>query len=56
MEIAVSIAEALSAVWKRCGIVHGDLRPSNVLLGTDDQVKVTDFGLAYGYRNFVDLA
>ncbi|MCP3101513.1 tetratricopeptide repeat protein [Myxococcus sp. K15C18031901] len=28
------------------GVVHGDFKPENVLLDKDDQVHVTDFGLA----------
>jgi serine/threonine protein kinase/ABC-type branched-subunit amino acid transport system substrate-binding protein len=28
-------------------LMHGDLRPDHILLGADDQVKVTNFGLAW---------
>lgn len=44
VDIAIAVAEALDYAHKR-GIVHGDVRPHNILTSSEGQVKVTDFGV-----------
>ena len=39
------IAEGLAYAHKR-GIIHRDIKPANILITADDNVKITDFGLA----------
>jgi eukaryotic-like serine/threonine-protein kinase len=38
-------AEALEVAHTR-GVIHGDVKPANILVTTDGKVKLTDFGMA----------
>lgn len=45
VDIAKQVAETLDYAHRQ-GIVHRDIKPSNIILGEDNQVKLTDFGIA----------
>jgi serine/threonine-protein kinase len=42
---AAHAAEALEAAHNR-GVIHGDVKPANILITADGKVKLTDFGMA----------
>ncbi|HET8542160.1 MAG TPA: protein kinase [Anaeromyxobacter sp.] len=48
MEIALALARGLAHAHER-GVVHRDLKPGNVFLTRDGQVKILDFGLAHAF-------
>jgi serine/threonine protein kinase len=45
VRVATQICEALGHAHA-AGVVHRDVKPANVIVGDDDRVKVTDFGIA----------
>jgi len=45
IDLVTQILRAARFAHQR-GIVHRDLKPQNVIVGSEDQVKVTDFGIA----------
>lgn len=42
-------AEALAAAHAE-GVIHRDLKPQNILVGKDDQIYISDFGLAKSFE------
>jgi serine/threonine-protein kinase len=47
MGIVAQTARGLQAAHA-AGLVHRDIKPGNLLVGPDDHVKITDFGIARG--------
>jgi tRNA A-37 threonylcarbamoyl transferase component Bud32 len=43
--IAIEVANGLAFAHSK-GIIHADLKPSNILFDTDDRAKIADFGIA----------
>jgi serine/threonine protein kinase len=41
----IAVASGLAAVHRK-GIVHGDVKPQNIMIGNDNTVRLVDFGLA----------
>ena len=40
-----SVSEALGYAWQRHGVIHCDIKPDNIMVGSDGIVKILDLGL-----------
>jgi serine/threonine protein kinase len=50
LKLALPIAEALEAAHEK-GVIHRDLKPDNIKITPDGQVKILDFGLAKAFAD-----
>lgn len=50
LNVAVYIADALTYAWERNHLSHGDIKPENIILQNNGEIKLADLGLARDHQ------
>ena len=56
MRWVLQLLIALDFIHEECRILHRDLKPQNIFLGSDDIVKLGDLGIAKTLDKSLDMA
>lgn len=48
--ICESVSSALSYAWNHHGVVHCDLKPENIMINTNGEIKLMDLGISHRFR------
>jgi len=46
LAVARAVAAALGHAWGRHGALHCDIKPANIMVASDNTLKITDFGIS----------
>ena len=49
--ICESVSVALDYAWEGYGVVHCDIKPENIMINSEGDVKLTDLGLSHTFRH-----
>ena len=50
LRIGVQISQAMAYAWGKAGLIHGDIKPGNIIMHDNVSPKIADLGLAQFHR------